>query len=85
MQELSGEHLGYLHPRRVKNIKHDFNKMPSEIHENVPDSDSDSEEDETKVVYKMRSQLIHFMTISRINHVNVFKSIGHFKSTIPHF
>ena len=48
LQELSGEHLGYLHPRRVKNIKHDFNKMPSEIHENVPDSDSDSEEDENQ-------------------------------------
>ncbi|KAL1571854.1 hypothetical protein MG5_03862 [Candida albicans P57072] len=48
LQELSGEHLGYSHPRRVKNIKHDFNKMPSEIHENVPDSDSDSEEDENQ-------------------------------------
>lgn len=45
-QELSSEHLGYLHPRRVKNIKHDFNKMPSEIPDNTADSNSDSEEDD---------------------------------------
>ncbi|CAX42440.1 conserved hypothetical protein [Candida dubliniensis CD36] len=45
-QELSSEHLGYSHPRRVKNIKHDFNKMPSEIPDNTADSNSDSEEDD---------------------------------------